>query len=89
MGGYKSPLDIIAEMTAKTVTEVSNAYHDKYPNGKGKQPKQQTQGYPFGTSFEDIVKFTDDVQVLAKHIDARFRHTSKEKSTVKKEDGKK
>ncbi len=32
MNEYKTPLDIIATVTAKTDTEESKIYHEKYPN---------------------------------------------------------
>lgn len=81
MKNQESLLDIIARMTAKTITEVSAAYHHEKPNSEQteKEPDTETEdsaagrSYPFGTSFSDIIKFTKDVEVFTKHIDTHTR----------------
>lgn len=87
MSESKSPLDIITKITAKTVSEVSKIYYEDYSDSRKKQPcpNQQKQACPFGTSYEDIIRYTNDIQIFAKHIDTQFRKVAKNNDMSKKE----
>lgn len=77
----KSILDIIAQSTAKTIKDVSKLYHDAYPSEapetnaapNAQKPDAEPPLFSYGTSFADIMRFTRDVEIFTRHIDAQTR----------------
>lgn len=95
-----SMFETIAKTTAKTVSEVRKAYHetetiheqtDDTENGTDHDTKRGF--FPFGTPFQNIVKFTSEVEVFTRHIDTftrdRFQKGARESPEDRKGDERK
>lgn len=74
-------MDMIAKMTAQTISKVQDVY---YESNKAAQPpleaepdnaekKHQAASFSYGTPFSNIMRFTKDVEVFTRHIDANIR----------------
>lgn len=82
----KDLLRIIARVTAKSITEVSEVYREQ--NWNNPKPKKAEKGaadmesgsFHFGTPLSDIVKFTSGVETFTKHIDTLTREHFQKKN---------
>lgn len=83
----KDLLKIIARVTAKSITEVSEVYYgqqrDSSKSKKAEEGANDTESgsFPFGTSISDIAKFANGAKTFTKHIDSFTREHFQKKDS--------